>query len=657
MSAEEDFDNLPPPVRETSNPVNEPKKVSKAEFRTSFAGVVLPQPLGGGSGEEARSRRLDINAVPIRWEKIEEFFLLSKEKIKGKADAAHEQGRSIWIVYRLIQYIIAATYCGLRAVHVLIHVLRKFYRKSAPVVNDKVDDIRARWLLTYRQPSRRELSRFGTYESWVEDMERRGRKWSVCAFIVALVITCLFMFLYLVLYTGLLRYFDFPGYVAFFYKQLDKNYIPAMIGMGVAVGSLLLYFLLDMYDNKGCLLRLIGYVIVFGSCCAIITTSLYLIEIQPIIPIAVLTVLAPMGIFWTQHQCFPFAETIVFQIGVLIPLIVAGFFSFGMYTVHLVFNKESDFWAFSGTEFNEILDCEYEDLKQYEERGSLQEFLLGNVQMPCVNAYMEFIAPFYLFMYCFCVSMLLIFVIRVERKRRRTRSIVDIEPTAFWFFFFLCSFLLSMWITSVFLGQETDVDLSLTVVMFSLVILVTFGIFSVTILGRKYLISQAKKSPIGSKLVQFFESDWVHALILFFLVIPVALFVFSSAITQFIRKYTCFGKSIETEEERKRWISKEAYVVVEEISRWEWGSVMTKSLWVGIGFFTVMIGIGRVVALLLSFIGEELAKFPLPVTTAVFFFRRTFNVCSAPGSRIACLSCWRNRVDKECNRARGLVVH
>mmetsp|Transcript_28635 Transcript_28635/g.35145 ORF Transcript_28635/g.35145 Transcript_28635/m.35145 type:complete len:942 (+) Transcript_28635:185-3010(+) len=612
MSVVEDFsEDSPPPPRTSAG--------------SSFAGsIVVPERLGleksePGESEEptnilynARSGTENGDAAHACCTSIDERLQIWIDSSSQNAASAHSEGKTgSWIGYKSLYFV-------LWTLQVLSLCLRFSYVKSKPVFEDRVDDIRARFFLTNRQPSRRELFRAGSYESWVFDMERRGRKWSVCAFLTALILTTVFMFTFLALYTGLLRYFEFNGYIILLLKELDSYYRNAMIGMGSACGILLLYFIFDLQYNKGCLLRLFGYIIVLVSSLTIIVTSVYFLEIQPIVSIGVLTLMAPLTLFWTKSQCFPYAETIVFQIGVLIPLIVCGIFSLSIYIIHVMFNKTADFWEFSGSEFNKIVECEYEDLQAYEREDRFSAFLAGELDMPCVNAYMEFVAPFYLFCYCFFISSLLIFVIRVERQRRRTRAIVDIEPMAFWFFFIMTAFLVSMWITSTMLQSETDVNLSSTVVVFSVVVITTFIIYAVSILGSKYLISQAKKSPVGSKLVVFLQSDWVHALIVFFLIVPLGVYFAISFVTQCIRKYTCLGKHIETEEERKRWMTKEAWRVYAEMCSWEWGTVLTKCLWVGIIFFTIIIGIGRVVALFLSFIGEELAKFPLPVTTTVF---------------------------------------
>jgi hypothetical protein len=125
---------------------------------------------------------------------------------------------------------------------------------------------------------------------------------------------------------------------------------------------------------------------------------------------------------------------------------------------------------------------------------------------------------------------------------------------------------------------------------------------------------------LGHRILVSANSDWAKALGTLLVAPFFVIFLMLSVLNQASRKYFHCTKSMDLDpEEARHWQTKEARQLVKAVRAWDWSSVLTKIMWVAVAFVVMMVGVGRVVTVFMSWLNEKLAPFSLGATTAIFY--------------------------------------
>eukprot|EP00924_Labyrinthula_sp_SR-Ha-C_P013943 snap_masked-scaffold_5-processed-gene-18.47-mRNA-1 protein AED:0.13 eAED:0.13 QI:289/0.8/0.83/0.83/0.8/0.5/6/0/569 len=159
------------------------------------------------------------------------------------------------------------------------------------------------------------------------------------------------------------------------------------------------------------------------------------------------------------------------------------------------------------------------------------------------------------------------------------------------------------------------------ILFISAILLITLISVVVSVFGVETIKLVLIESPIGTKVVQISESDWVYAFAIFALSPVIAIYLGLSFITQSIRRYTCLGKPLHRTkyaDEHSLNFKLESMWLVEKLKSLDYGLILHKVLLIGLGWFIAVIGIGRAVNVILSYMSEVLEPVDLVTTTGVF---------------------------------------
>lgn len=95
-------------------------------------------------------------------------------------------------------------------------------------------------------------------------------------------------------------------------------------------------------------------------------------------------------------------------------------------------------------------------------------------------------------------------------------------------------------------------------------------------------------------------------------------FLAVSAVNQFIRIKTPFGKS-PSKKEMSLSVTEATMNVLHFMSKWDWTSVMAKSLWWGIIYFVFAVGVSKLTMVALSALAHSLINLPIGLVIVVFY--------------------------------------
>lgn len=246
-----------------------------------------------------------------------------------------------------------------------------------------------------------------------------------------------------------------------------------------------------------------------------------------------------------------------------------------------------------------------------EQRVSVDNELVG-----CTSAFMLWLSPAVLGLWSFVFSMVIFFLARMlsdARKKRNSATAVD--SLAQVFIMAVALGLFGMWAAAGIAGAE----MNLTNVILSLAFLamVVIGIVVIAVFGAGAMNEGLKGTPLGALLLKNMGGDWAKAIILLLVTPFFCLYLIVSLFTQCSRRLFNCTKDLEDHEKRQLFTSR-ANGYLAKVRQWNWTSVFVKSIYLGILFFLLSVGVVRIVTLFLSWLNGELANLSLVVNTFIF---------------------------------------
>ena len=414
---------------------------------------------------------------------------------------------------------------------------------------------------------------------------------------------------FLMLFSTMLPYYQFGARV---YRGIQDTATEALILMGCSVGALVLLYVFDFAYWTG-YIRRAGYVVILLSIMGIGGFSLLMLEVYPGAPMLYFALLPPMLGSVLKQVWFPKDDVLWFVLGAILGLIFNTIVVGTLWVVWLV--TERKWWnSETRTLYVNVMQCEF----NISTVDSADDGALYELPPECTRALITWIAPVLLCAYSVALIAVLTLLYRMETRRRRSRRAVGLEPLAQIFIAFTLFTVISMWIAASVAAAQL-VDFSSLLLAMSLVALMVslFAVYAVV--GFKYLKAVIKETALGTVLFKIIDSDWVKALFVYLLSFLYVIELLLSFVTQFVRKYSPLGKEINrTDKERGYWVKKETVEQLETLKRWQWGSILPKTWWIGIIFFTVVVLVGKLTIVFFSFLQDVLSAYSLFVTTAIF---------------------------------------
>jgi hypothetical protein len=223
----------------------------------------------------------------------------------------------------------------------------------------------------------------------------------------------------------------------------------------------------------------------------------------------------------------------------------------------------------------------------------------------CLVAYLLWISPFMAAIACFVFSMLCYFIAQTMFQQGRTnKKTVGMKAFAYFMMFSV----LGVWVASGVAGAGMGLSNVFMAFVF-LAFIIVGGIVGGT-LGWDKMKENMLQIPLLQSLAATFLSDWVKAIGVFTCWFPFCMYMGVSFINQFIRKYIsaqcCCGiaKKLEPKpsNESQLLLTAVCSQQVRMIMMWNWTSVWTKVVYIGLFFLTVNVGIGKLTTLFLSWL-------------------------------------------------------
>ncbi|CAK9026573.1 Uncharacterized protein SCF082_LOCUS17562 [Durusdinium trenchii] len=241
---------------------------------------------------------------------------------------------------------------------------------------------------------------------------------------------------------------------------------------------------------------------------------------------------------------------------------------------------------------------------------------IDNQLVSCTEAFILWLAPFILAVWSFIFSAVLFFLIRtLNHARAATDKAKAMDPLAQAFLMLVSLGVFGLWVASSIAGAE--MELSNIILALSLMMFVLTAVVVVAVFGVSNIRESMNTTPLGNRLIAMMNSDWTRAL-LAMLTTPIFLcYLVLSFITQQARRFFGCTKPL-SDEEKKNLLTTNALRMIRSARGWNWGSVLVKTLWVGVAFFIFSVGVTRITTLLLSVLNEVMEPLSLGPVTVLF---------------------------------------
>jgi len=483
--------------------------------------------------------------------------------------------------------------------------------------------------------------------SWIAAMDRGGKSYSIAGVFVAVCMPFVAAAAYLVLFSQV-RYIGLGSqvYLALHSASVVVTYV-ALGSFGLMAGL----FILDiMYWSKW--MKILGDFLIVAALCGLGASCLLAVDYFAAAPLSMFLFGFPIVTIFIKVQFFRETDNVPYMRALMWPLLLVAILALVGWGTWIV--KTENYWKLSTKiSFYTKMECEIkaEKVGQYIVKNNydaysadlslienattaedLQLFLksispdspdygityeaIDKSMTNCTRAFLLWLSPFLLFAWFAMFAIILHFMIRAELRRRETRSAVGVEPMAQFFFVFVAISVLSTWVASSIAAAEMYV--STVIITLSMLAMLLSAVLAVGVFGIKYLKSQFIKSPIGSRASHAITSDWARGFLVVFAAPVFLVYLLLSFLRQMVRRYTFFGKTIKCDKEKKFWVTATAKSQLDAVKSWEWGSVLIKSLYIGIFFFIFVVGVARVTTVFLSWLNEQLK--PLSLGTATLLF-------------------------------------
>ena len=190
---------------------------------------------------------------------------------------------------------------------------------------------------------------------------------------------------------------------------------------------------------------------------------------------------------------------------------------------------------------------------------------------------------------------------------------LDVKKTFVYFklFYILLSIgFIGLWISSVIAGGAMSISQGLTVYFVSILIASSFII--VCSIGWKEICANLNGNQQYKNLLQFISNDWCKALFIALFSPFIPLYLLLSFLNQQVRYYILGTSDI------KSTFTKITQLQITQVIKWNWSSVCLKIIYWGLIWFTLNIGISKIVTVFLSWLSSYLETFNLFTSLIIF---------------------------------------
>mmetsp|Transcript_17352 Transcript_17352/g.52317 ORF Transcript_17352/g.52317 Transcript_17352/m.52317 type:complete len:759 (+) Transcript_17352:140-2416(+) len=177
---------------------------------------------------------------------------------------------------------------------------------------------------------------------------------------------------------------------------------------------------------------------------------------------------------------------------------------------------------------------------------------------------------------------------------------------------FLCSWLAA----SIAAG---DAALSKVVLRISFLLTVSTAVYLISTVGPQAILKACEDNVALGLLMPLLTSDWAKgAFTLCFL--PLVPFIMAiEVLHNSVRRRMQRHSMTQVEKGTHTWITHEAAYAVEVMGEWHVSSVLTKSQWIGVIVFTMQVGCGRGIVVLLAFVCEHSLALSWPAVIGILY--------------------------------------
>lgn len=464
---------------------------------------------------------------------------------------------------------------------------------------------------------------------WKEEINKAGRKLSITAFVTALLTTLGLNFVFLYFFSFMENFFGVANETFLGLEGFEET---GYILLAISGGVIFFLYIFDFFYAEG-FVKGLGIFLLICSLLNAIMATLFLTVENVLAPMLVLFFLVPCILLIIKRHIFPTVDVQWYLLAVAIGLLLTSVGSITLFLTWFSFDPEARKFSDEGAkrDYEVAVLCQFDinitliddtAIDPIDDVNGTDNLLNSTlVDEDCPQAFLVYVLPLVLGAYSFLFANIVTYTIRINSRQRKGDTEKPIEPVAQIFIIATVLGIVGVWVMASLFASEVAA-VSSDVLYLSLIALATIVLIVFSVFGMKGVVDKLSESPLGVKVVQFSESNWVDAFIIFLLMPVVIPYLCISFITQFIRKKTKLGKPMNDGKERpdKNFIfTLESQWLVKRMLAWELGNLLSKVLTLGILWFVFVILIGRVVNVFLSFLSELLAPLSLGITTLIFF--------------------------------------
>mmetsp|Transcript_8424 Transcript_8424/g.27972 ORF Transcript_8424/g.27972 Transcript_8424/m.27972 type:complete len:876 (+) Transcript_8424:337-2964(+) len=450
--------------------------------------------------------------------------------------------------------------------------------------------------------------------------------------VLGLLLYCaLAMVIFIAIFSGM-------GKGADVYQELSDQYDLWKVAFGTGFVLLLLLYILDgSFWDMGLLLFVRNVMLCVGAACICVGIILSMKE-YPAAPQALYMLSLPVGLYLIKSSAYKSLSTAAFLSSLSYACTICGTVCFIVFVVWAQMADRN--WNDDTRElYKSQMSCDVcvgssvsetcaDALREsfYDAAATVGELRAtctlgksdggcgGEWQEYCLAAYLLWITPFI----ASCASFFFGFVCYFLSQSLQKKGGQRIHSTLKMFVFIIMILLVGIWVGAEIAGSE--MELGNVVQIFAGTGLFIVGAIVCTTIGWKAVQTSLMSIPLMRKIEQSFLSDWMKAMFCICCMVPYFLFLALSSVNQFFRAYLMSRFfSMEDEEIRRGgWLTEVAATQVAGMATWRWSSIMTKVMWLGIIYISIVVGVGKLTSLFLSWLIDELAGLDLIVVYLIF---------------------------------------
>mmetsp|Transcript_6601 Transcript_6601/g.17662 ORF Transcript_6601/g.17662 Transcript_6601/m.17662 type:complete len:816 (-) Transcript_6601:94-2541(-) len=163
-----------------------------------------------------------------------------------------------------------------------------------------------------------------------------------------------------------------------------------------------------------------------------------------------------------------------------------------------------------------------------------------------------------------------------------------------------------------------DIGLSRTVLRLSFALYLGACTYIYFVLGPERILAAMAEQEAFQMIIDFAKSDWMKGITLLITWPLVPMYFVFEVVHQLVRNNLADGGLVDLDVEL-RWLTAEADLQWRRMLQWDWASVLTKSIYAGIGYFMMQVGISTGMTMFLSWMSEQVTPWPLVAVLGILF--------------------------------------